>query len=105
MTKLQLIEELYKHNPQSVLYLSVRRGVDQCRAHRARKRNTDPSLNLLSRQLPSVDVAAAQALIKDERHAEAERIYKQISRQRPRHASGSNWRKHQVWLAMWLMCI
>ena len=80
---LQLIEALYKHNPQSVLYLGAYAEL-LINAERIERAN-----EILTRALTfypdsyPLSMLLAQALIKDERHAEAERIYKQISRQRP----------------------
>ena len=80
---LQYAQELYKHNPQSVLYIGA---YAELLINAAR---TAEANELLGRALifyPDsypLSMLNAQALIVDQEYAGAERIYKQISRQRP----------------------
>jgi predicted Zn-dependent protease len=80
---LQLVEELYERNPQSVLYVGAYAEL-LINAERTEQAN-----ELLGRALTfypdsyPLSILHAQALIADQEYAGAERIYKQISRQRP----------------------
>ncbi len=80
---LQLVEELYERNPQSVLYVGAYAEL-LINAERTEQAN-----ELLGRALSfypdsyPLSMLYAQALIADQEYAGAERIYKQISRQRP----------------------
>jgi predicted Zn-dependent protease len=80
---LQLVKALYEYNPQSVLYIGA---YAELLINAAR---TEQANNVLGQALAfypesyPLSMLKAQALIKDQRHAKAERLYKQISRQRP----------------------
>ena len=80
---LQYAQELYKRNPQSVLYIGA---YAELLINAAR---TAEANELLGRALTfypdsyPLSMLYAQALIVDQEYAGAERIYKQISRQRP----------------------
>ena len=80
---LQLAEALYRHNPQSVLYIGA---YAELLINAAR---TAEAYELLDRALSfypdsyPLSMLYAQALIADQQYSKAERIYKQISRQRP----------------------
>ena len=80
---LQYAQELYKRNPQSVLYIGA---YAELLINAAR---TAEAYELLDRALSfypdsyPLSMLYAQALIADQQYSKAERIYKQISRQRP----------------------
>ena len=73
---LQRVEALYEHNPQSVLYIAAYAEL-LINAGRTEQANEvlGRALAFYPESYP-LSMLKAQALIKDQRHAEAERIYK-----------------------------